>query len=51
MTNFRDPAVVAKDGCTYGLSLVLEPRKQIHLPLTLAVASVKLWHVVDGIFM
>jgi hypothetical protein len=51
MVNFRDPAVVAKDNCAYGF---LQPSLEVATLLIgffFKVALLKLWHVVDGIFL
>jgi hypothetical protein len=51
MVNYRDPAKVARDICTFALSSVSETWRSSSFSIFFTGTVVKLWHTVDGLFM
>ena len=51
MVNYHDPATIAREFGVYAFLSRFRGQQQIYRPVFLTATLVKLWHVVDGIFM
>jgi hypothetical protein len=51
MVNYKDPATIAKDAGAYAIPSGLGTSSSIYQSISSTEAVVKLWHLMDGVFM